>query len=343
MTLDELREELRARGVRVWREAEKLRYDGPQGSVTPALLDELREHRSGLLASLPDASGVRLRDLVPVPRRDAAIQVPVSFGQQRLWFLDRLQGSSAEFNLPDVLHLRGELDVAALDRALNGIVRRHESLRTRFVEVDGEPMQVVDPELRVSLPVRDLAHLDERARAEAVAEAKETARQMVFDLSTGPLLRFLLLRLGPAEHVLLRNFHHIVSDGWSTGVLNREMEALYAAFKSGQEDPLPPLALQYPDYSAWQRQRLSGAALGKKIAYWRDQLAGARPLEIPTDRPRPATQSFRAGCQRFDLGAGLTARMDDFNRREAVTPFMTLMTAFGIVMARHSGQRDIVV
>lgn len=201
--------------------------------------------------------------------------LPLSFAQERLWFLDQLEPGSAAYSDPTALRLRGTLDVASLERALSEIVRRHEVLRTTFTTIDGEPRQIVAEPRPLSLPVLDGIDLQHTLEAEA---------QRPFDLQRGPLLRARLLRITPQEHVLLLTLHHIVSDGWSTGILVRELESLYGAFTAGEPSPLAELAIQYADYAIWQRDWLQGDTLREQLAYWTNQLAGARlhSISAPT-------------------------------------------------------------
>src|SRR5215207_166577 len=225
-----------------------------------------------------------------IPRRAVADSAAgLSFAQQRLWFLDQLQPGSAAYNIPAAVRLGGALDTTAFGRALTEVVRRHESLRTTFAVRDGQPVQLIHPAGPLELPVTDLGHLGAELReAEARRLAAVEARRP-FDLARGPLLRVQLLRLAAEEHVLLLTMHHIVSDGWSMGVLVKEAAALYRAFAAGRPSPLAELPVQYADYAAWQRGWLQGEVLESQIAYWREQLAGAPPvLELPTDHPRPA-------------------------------------------------------
>ena len=204
--------------------------------------------------------------LPPVVPVDRARPLPLSFAQERLWFLDRLEPGSAVYNVPRALRLGGALDAAALERALGEIVRRHEALRTVFRETDAGPVQVVAPFAGFALPVEELAGLDQGERR----AAEEAARP--FDLSAGPLFRAVLLRVGVEEHVLLLCMHHVVSDGWSMGVLFRELSALYGAYREGRESPLPELAVQYADYAVWQREQLRGDALERQLGYWKERL-----------------------------------------------------------------------
>jgi amino acid adenylation domain-containing protein len=269
---------------------------------------------------------------------------PLSFAQQRLWFLDQLEPGSPAYNIPAAVRLTGALNVAALERTLDELVRRHEVLRTVFISEAGQPRQLVREHTAQALEVTDLSHLPQVEReVEARLRASEEA-QRPFDLGRGPLLRTSLLKLGAEEHVLLLTMHHIVSDGWSAGVLVREMGALYAAYAQGGESPLEELAIQYGDYARWQREWLQGEVLEEQLGYWREQLAGAPPvLELPTDRPRPAVQTFRGAHENFKLPGELVEALRALGRREGATLFMTLLAAFQSLMHRYSGQPDMVV
>ncbi|HEX2092214.1 MAG TPA: condensation domain-containing protein, partial [Longimicrobiaceae bacterium] len=270
--------------------------------------------------------------------------LPLSFAQERLWFIDRMQPGSSTYNLPLALRLRGPLHTGALQRALGEILRRHEALRTVFAEVDGSPAQLVAPFGGFALPVADLSGLGEAAReAEARRRATEEALRP-FDLAAGPLFRARLLRLSGEEHLLLLSMHHIVSDGWSLGVLFRELAALYAAYRDGRESPLPELPVQYADHAAWQRRHLQGAALQRQLAYWRERLADAPALlELPTDHPRPPVQSFRGASQRRELAAGALERLRALGRQEGATLFMVVLGAFQVLLSRYAGSEDVVV
>ena len=284
----------------------------------------------------------------PVPPRVAQVErtgaLPLSFAQERLWFLDRMEGGSATYNLPLALRLGGALDAAALRRALGEVVRRHESLRTTFHEVDGAAAQAVAPFDGFALPVDDLSALDDVAREAVVHRraAEDAARP--FDLSAGPVFRASLLRLGDSEHVLLLCMHHIVSDGWSIGVLLRELSALYAAFRDGRPSPLGALPVQYAEFAAWQRQQLRGRALDRQLGYWTRQLAGAPALlELPTDRPRPAVQTYRGAQEPVRLSAALLQRLEALGRREGATLYMVLLGAFQVLLSKYAGSEDVVV
>src|SRR5262249_21388774 len=241
---------------------------------------------------------VRLRQ-THVKKGGALMQVaerlPLSYAQRRLWFIDRLEGTSTEYNMPEALWVRGGLDLEGLERTINTIVERHESLRTHFTEVDGEPSQVIESELRIEAPVEDLSGLGEEEQRARVTAALRREWEEPFDLERGPVLRMRLLKLGERDHILLRTMHHIVSDGWSQAVFNREFAVLYEAYREGRENPLKPLGVQYGDFALWQREWLDEETMGGGIDYWKRQLAGIpERLELPTDRPRPPMHTFRA-------------------------------------------------
>ncbi|HEY3570221.1 MAG TPA: amino acid adenylation domain-containing protein [Thermoanaerobaculia bacterium] len=280
----------------------------------------------------------------PIRRAPRDGDLPLSFAQQRLWFLDRLEPGTATFNLPSPLRLTGQLDVGALSRALDEIVRRHEALRTVFPERDGRGVQRVQPPAPVPLPWIDLSGLPASLREpEARQRAAEEAR-LPFDLSRGPLLRATLLRLGAGEAVLLVTLHHIVTDGWSTGVFLRELRALYEAFAAGRPSPLPALPLQYPDFAVWQRSALSGEAVDALLADWTRRLGTeVPPLQMPTDRPRPAVQTYRGAYRSLQLSTELTWGIQKLAHRSGVTLFMALLAAFQALLHRYTGQRRVVV
>jgi amino acid adenylation domain-containing protein len=279
--------------------------------------------------------------LRPVPRDGA---LPLSFAQQRLWFIDRLEPGSAAYNMPTAVVLDGALEVSRLEQGLEALVLRHESLRTTFALQGDEPVQVIHPRLDVPLPLVDLSALEEAAREAEVRRRVTQEVQRPFDLEHGPLVRALLLRLAPQRHVLVLTLHHVISDGWSMGVLVRELGALYHALASGERPALPALPVQYADYAAWQRAWLHGPVLQAQLDYWRQQLSGAPALlELPTDRPRPAVQSSSGATLPLHLPASLASRLDALARQQGATPFMLLLAAWQLLLSRYSGQHDVVV
>jgi amino acid adenylation domain-containing protein len=297
-------------------------------------------HLADLARRLRDPGGARPR-VRPMPR---PAPLPVSYAQQRLWFIDRLQTSSTEYNAPAALRLRGPLDREALTRALNTIVARHESLRTRFADVDGQPIQVIEPDVRIALPLDDLRLLAPEAREARVQAVLRDEGDTPFDLTAGPLLRTRLLHVADDEHVLIRTVHHIVSDAWSDAIFTHELVTLYAAYGEGQPDPLPPLPVQYADFTLWQREQDEAGALHDGLAYWRTQLAGLPDrLRLPTDRPQPSVLTFAAERYTVILSAADTAALTQLAQQQHATLFMTLLAAFSVLLARYSGQDDIVV
>ena len=285
-----------------------------------------------------------LRPLAAEERTEWDSRLPLSFAQQRLWFLSQLEPESEFYNSSKAVRLKGELHVEALERTLNEIVRRHEVLRTRFVDVGGEPRQEILPAEPIELPVTDLSGLEETEREAVMRELVGTERSASFDLATGPMLRVKLLRLSEDDYVVVLAMHHIVSDAWSMGLLIKEVMTLYAAYTQGAESPLPELPVQYSDFAVWQRGWLQGEELERQLSYWRGQLGGELPvLELPTDRPRSALQGHRGAQQQFRLGPEITGQLRELSRREGVTMFMTLLAAFQLLLQRYSGQKEIVV
>ncbi|WP_420126752.1 amino acid adenylation domain-containing protein [Longimicrobium sp.] len=278
--------------------------------------------------------------LVPQPRDG---DVPLSFAQQRFWFVERIGGSSNAYILPQTLRLRGALDVDALRRALDALVDRHESLRTAFPLRGGGPVQHVLPALRIPLPLDDLSALPGPEREREARRFMRAEMETLFDLERGPVLRARLLRMAADDHVFLLSMHHIAGDAWSLDLLFDELEALYAGERDGTPAVLPPLPVQYADFALWQRARLRGPAMEAQMAYWRERLAGAPTLELPTDRPHPPVQSFRGGTLRFDWGAELSAALGEMARRHGATTFMALLAGFSVLLHRWSGMDDVVV
>ncbi len=280
----------------------------------------------------------------PAMARLGLAEAPLSFAQIRLWFLDRLEPGGAVYVLPFGLRMSGALSPVVLAAVLGEVVRRHEALRTTFEERAGEPVQVIAPARRWVLPVVDLADLPAAERERTAGELGREEARRPFDLERGPLFRATLLRLGAAEHVLLLDIHHIVADGWSIGVLVREITALYGAAVAGGPSPLPELPIQYADFAVWQRGWLQGEALERQLAYWRRRLAGAPPLlELPTDRPRAATPSRRSGRLLAAFGSGLPRELPRFAQGHEATLFMVLLAGLQALLSRATGQDDVVV
>ena len=286
----------------------------------------------------------RGRDRAVLVKQQRPERLPLSYAQQRLWFLDRLGRGSREYNVPGALRMRGALDVSALEKAINAIVQRHEILRTHFEEVDGPAVQVIAPEMRLQLEVEDLSRLEEERQKEGVKLAQAQQWQEGFDLERGPLLRVKLLKLGKEEHILLRTFHHVVYDGWSERVFLRELMELYEMFSREEENSLPELPVQYADFTLWQRQWMEAEWLAGELDYWKKQLVGIpEGLELTTDRARPAMQTFRGEMLRGKVNGEVTKKLKQWNRKQQATLYMTMLAGLGVLLGRYTGQEDIVV
>jgi amino acid adenylation domain-containing protein len=338
----ELLSALRARDVKVWLQGDRLRLSAPPDALTAEMQAELTRRKSEIVDYLRAATvSPEIPPLLPAPRDQ---DLPLSFAQERLWFLQKLDPESVVYNLQADVPLLGPLDLSALERALFELVRRHEPLRTCFEEREGRPVQVILAPSPVEVPLNDLTSLGEaERRREAERLATEEVRRP-FDLQHGPVFRVRLLRLTPVEHHLLVTQHHVVTDGWSIALLVEEVLALYGAFAAGRPSPLPEPRLQYADFARWQREWLQGEVLERQLSFWRERLRGAPlMLELPTDRPRPPVESFRGANLTFELPRDLCGGLHALSRAEGVTLFMTLLAAFKVLLARHSGQEDVVV
>ncbi len=304
---------------------------------TPVLAD-LAQHIEALKSA---ESGLQAPPIKPVPRKG---DLPLSFSQQRLWFLDQLAPGSANYNIPSAVRLHGNLQIDVLKKALTEIVNRHEILRTTFQNREGRPVQVVHPRIDFDLNSIDFSHLSEK---EALARAQELMREDAlkpFDLEKGPLFRIHLVKLREDDHLIFFNLHHIITDGWSMGILIREMAALYNAFSTGKPSPLPPLPIQYADFAVWQQEWLKDQVLEEHLRFWREYLGENPPvLELPTDHPRPAMQTFNGRSLRYDLPADLSRKIVDFTRKQNATLFMTLLAAFQALLHRYTRQQKILV
>lgn len=343
MTAQELLDYMRTSGVELWAEGERLRYRAPKGVLTPGVLADLAEHKAELLALL-HTPVMEFSTLPLIPLVSRAGVLPLSFAQQRLWFLAQLEPDNPFYNISSAVLLTGSLHVEVLLKSLNMLVQRHEALRTTFPGSEGRPVQSIAPGLTIELPVWDLSNIPAVNRETEIRRLVTEEFQHPFDVAQGPLLRASVLRLASHEHVLVLSMHHIISDGWSMGILLRELTMLYKALLAGQPADLPDLPIQYADFAVWQRKWLGDKTLDAQLSYWRQQLADIPPvLNLPTDHPRPAVQTFRGATFKFTLSRTLSEKLTAFNRQEGVTLFMTLLAAFQILLWRYSGQEDIVV
>jgi amino acid adenylation domain-containing protein len=271
-------------------------------------------------------------------------QLPLSWAQERLWFLNQLEGDSATYNMPAAVKIAGDLDINALQQALSEIVHRHEILRTSIQTVNGTPIQVIHPQVTTSINVVDLQQLLAPERETLLEQQIQLEASIPFNLENAPLIRCSLLQISAREYVLLLTMHHIVSDGWSMGIFISELSSLYPAFCAGEPSPLPELPLQYADFAVWQRQWLSGVVLETQLNYWRSQLQGSPELlQLPTDRPRPVVQAYDGRTQSFELNQDLTQKLQSLSAESGTTLFMTMLAAFVTLLYRYSGQSDILV
>ena len=279
-----------------------------------------------------------------IARRTEGGAAPLSFAQQRLWFLDQLDPGSPVYNVIEALRLDGSLDIAALERSFAEVVRRHEVLRTNFVSVEGQATQIVTPAAQFSLSVVDLRDLSPLERENEMGRILDEESRRPFDLACDPMLRVTLLRLSPTESVLVLTMHHIASDAWSIGVLYEELSTLYEGFIGNKPATLPELPIQYTDFAVWQRDSMRGSTLERQLAYWKEQLSGAPELlDLPTDRPRPTRQTFRGGRRTLALTGEIGRKLRDLSDEHGVTFFTTLLSGFKALLYRYTRQDDVVV
>ena len=326
--------------VKLWLEGDRLRCSGPEAVLTKALNDQLKTRKPEIVKFLRQAkSAEAVPTIIPAQRPE---NIPLSFAQQRLWFLQQMQPDSAVYNLPMAIQVEGFLDITAFAQSLNNIIRRHEVLRTRFTTVAGQPVQAIAPPTPI-----DIEHIDLQAAPNpeaAVKQAALKAAQKPFDLSQDQLLRVTLLQLSDAKSVVLFTVHHIIADGWSQEILIQELATFYRAALLGQTASLPVLPVQYADFSIWQRNWLQGEALDTQLDYWRGQLDASQPvLQLPADYPRARVQTYRGAVEQFSLSKELSEQLRTLGQRESATLFMTLLSAFKVLLYRYTGQTDLVV
>jgi amino acid adenylation domain-containing protein len=355
---------LRGLDIQLWVDQGRLRFNAPQDVMTPELKAEIASHKAEIIELLSRVSPAS----APITIVDRQQNLELSFTQRRLWFLYQIDRDVAAYQLRYNLQMTGVLHVDILERSLTEIVRRHEILRTNFVEKEGNPFQIIHPPQPVQLSVIDLQllrrgeaspqqkpqpviltviDLQGFASEEREIELHRLANQeaeIPFNLEKDALLRVTLLRLEPQKHILLIKLHHIIADAWSIGVFSRELTSLYKSFTEAKPANLPDLPIQYADFSQWQNQYLTKETLVDQLAYWKDQLAGIPPVSgLPTDRPRPPVQTFKGGAELFEVSKALTEKLKNLSQKSGGTLFMTIMSAFFILLARHTGEADIVV
>ena len=330
--------------IKVWLEEQKLHYQAPKGVMTSEIKQAIGTRKSEILAFLNQAktpANTAELTIIPVSRDE---DLPLSFAQQRLWFLHQLSPDSTAYNLLEALRLEGALNLVALEQSLTELIRRHEILRTTFPMVDGKPVQRIAPPSTVTWQIEDLQGLSTEEQTAQFRQMAIAAALKPFDLAGEPLVQFTLLKLSPYSYILLLKMHHIIYDGWSLSIFFGELSQLYEAFTQGLPSPLAELPIQYADFAVWQRQWLTGEVLDRQLNYWREQLAGLTPiLELSTDYPRPPVQTFQGEVECFQLDRDLTQRLKQFSQESDATLFMTLLAAFLVLISRYSGQLDLVV
>ena len=335
---------LRHQNIQVWAEGERLGYRAPTGKLSPELRTQLTQHKTELLAFLQQNKSDHQRLAPPILPIERTTVLPLSFAQQRLWFVHQFDPATPIYKLSQWLCLQGTLNLTALEQSFNAIVRRHESFRTTFPMQQGQPTQVIVQAQPVTIPVEDLSALTDAEKATLLQQRIADHSRTSFDLAQGPLWQLCLLRFASDEHYLLLRMHHIIFDGWSLGILWRELSTLYAAFCQQQVVQLPALPVQYADFALWQRQWLQGKPLADQLAYWKAHLKDApHQLLLPTDRPYPATQTYEGAVEKIALSVALTQALKHFSQEHGVTLFMTLLAAFNVLLYRYSGQTNIVV
>ncbi|MEG3936148.1 amino acid adenylation domain-containing protein, partial [Microcoleus sp. T3_B1] len=336
--------DLRKLDINLFMEGDRLRCNAPEGTLNPALKSEINGRKAEIISFLHQANNQKNASaLAPISRTENNT-FPLSFAQQRLWFLNQLQPNSAFYNIPLGLHFSGQLNIGALESSLQLLINRHEILRTNFIAVDGEPVQAIATARDFTLPVVDFRPLPASEQELEYDTLASQSVMYVFNLAQEPLLRAQLVQLTPTENVLLLTVHHIIFDGWSVNIFVQELTTIYSALVEHDTPTLPEINLQYVDFAVWQQQWLQGEVLESQLAYWQRKLAGMPALlKLPTDRPRPAVQSFRGETQVFTLEQDISEALVNLSQQQGVTLFMVLLTAFKVLLYRYTNQSDIVV
>jgi thioesterase domain-containing protein/acyl carrier protein len=344
-TVTELLSTLRQQDVKLWLDGDKLRYRAAKNTLSPELLAQLKIRKVEIIDFLKSIGAGTSSPMPPLQPVDRTGNLPLSFGQQRLWFLYQFEPHSSANNVPVVVRFTGDLNVPALEQSLQHVLSRHEVLRTTFPVVNGQPIQSIDPDVTLTLPIFDLQHLPATQReAEALRLATAEAHQP-FDLTNGPTVRVMLLRLTDREHLLLWNMNSIVCDGASSDLFYQETIASYQAFARGETPQLPVLPIQYADFAQWQRQWLQGEVLASQVNYWRQKLAGNLPtIKLPFDRSRPVgVPTYRGDRAARMLPKALETALTKLSQNSGGTLFMTLLTAFNVLLYRYSQQEDLLI
>jgi amino acid adenylation domain-containing protein len=352
MSTLELLSELRQLGVQLSTDGKKLKCKAPNDALTPRLKSALADCKAEIITFLHEGDQSLGSTVTQIPIADRTQPLPLSFSQQRLWFLDQIEPNSSSYNIPEAVQLTGALNISILQQAIETIVAQHEVIRTTYRTMpqgggsatDGHPMQVINPPGAVAVEIIDLQQVPPTEQPARIQQYLHQASHQPFNLATDLMLRCCLLQLAPDQHIFLATMHHIASDAWSMGLFWQQLGQVYNALSQDQPNPLTQLPIQYADYAAWQREWLSSEILAQQLDYWKQQLTQVNPvLELPTDYPRPATQTYAGAISSIDLSPQLTTDLKALSRQEGATLFMTLLAAFQLLMSRHSGQEDFII
>lgn len=330
-------------GVKLWIDKDRLGYRSPNGVMTAELKRNLVDRKTEILEFLREVQTTQesvASSIQPISREQV---IPLSYGQQRLWFLEKMALSSNAYNVPLTIHLIGKLDYVALQKSLNQIIDRHETLRTTFSEIKGTPVQIIKSPFKLQLPIKDLTQLTSSDQTTQIQQLLQQENEETFNLEVDPPIRALLFQLGTAEHILQITLHHIASDGWSLTVLPKELSIIYTATLQNQPSPLPELPIQYADFAVWQKKYLKGETIENQLNYWKQKLRDLRQLQLPTDHPRPPVQTFNGAGIPINIPADLTSKLRKLTQKQGATLFITLLAAFKVLLYRYSGQESIAV
>ncbi|OLT58218.1 non-ribosomal peptide synthetase [Moorena bouillonii] len=343
-TLEKFLDDLANQDIKLWLEGQRLRCNAPEGVLTSELRTKLSDRKQEIITFLQQANLKRefKEDLInPIERNGNP--PPLSFAQQRLWFIEKMALSRNAYNMPLTLELVGKLDYVALEKSLNQIIARHETLRTTFSEINDTPLQIIQSPFELELPIQDLSELTPSEQTTKLQQLLQQENELSFNLEVDPPIRAQLFKLGKAEHILQIILHHIASDGWSLTVLPKELSVIYTAIVQDQPSPIPELPIQYADFAVWQRNYLQGETLESQLSYWRQKLQDLPQIQLPTDHPRPPVQTFNGAGIPINIPAELTSKVKQLSQKQGTTLFMTLLAAFKVLMSRYSGQESIAV
>ncbi|NEO42625.1 MAG: amino acid adenylation domain-containing protein [Moorea sp. SIOASIH] len=330
-------------GVKLWIEEEQLECYAPKGVMTAELKRNLVERKTEILEFLREVQITKKSVASSIQSISREQVIPLSYAQQRLWFIEKMALSSNAYNMPLTLHLVGKLDYVALQKSLNQIIARHETLRTTFSEINGTPVQIIQPPFELELPKKDLSGLTPSEATTKLQQLLQQENELSFNLEVDPPIRAGLFQLGTTEHILQITLHHIASDGWSLTVLPKELSAIYTATLFEKPSPLPELPIQYADFAVWQRNYLQGKTLETQLSYWKQKLQDLPQLQLPTDHPRPAVETFNGAGIPINIPAAVTSKVKQLTQKQGTTLFMTLLAVFKVLLSRYSGQESIAV